>query len=257
MTGYAALITGSSRGIGKGIALSLAKKGFAVALNARALTPQLESAREEVAALGVRAVAVPADVRDLDAHDRLLAAAEGEIGPLTTLVNNAGVSVMRRGDLLEVEPESFDRCVGVNARGPFFLTTNWARRLLSRSRPADLHHCVIFVSSVNAVAASVNRGEYCVSKAGASMTARLFAVRLAAEGIGSYEIQPGLIETELSAPAHNLYRRRIQEEGLSLVPRMGQPCDMGPVAAALATGEFRFCTGQTVQADGGLLIPRF
>ncbi len=256
MSGYAALITGSSRGIGKGIALALAREGFAVAVNARALNEEIEQTVAALQALGVAAVAVPGDVGDLDGHAAMLDAAEAALGPLTTLVNNAGVSVMNRGDLLDVTPESYDRCQTINTRGAFFLTQAWARRVLARDRDPALHHSVITVSSSNAQAASILRGEYCVSKAGMSMMAKLFAVRLGGDDIGSYEIQPGLIETDMSAPAQEMYRQRIKE-GLTITQRMGLPDDMGSIAAAMATGQIAFCTGQSVQADGGLLIPRF
>lgn len=253
---YAALVTGSSRGIGKSIALALASEGFAIGVNARTENDQVAATLAELRETGVTAVPVIGDVGESDRHESLLDTAESALGPLTTLVNNAGVSVMKRGDLLEVTPESYDRCQRINCRGAFFLTQAWARRAVARERPAGIHHCVITVSSANARAASIGRGEYCISKAGESMMGKLFAVRLGSEGIGSYEIQPGLIETDMSAPAHDHYRRRI-EEGLTIVPRMGKPDDLGSIAVAMATGRLSFCTGQAVQADGGLLIQRF
>jgi len=256
MSGYAALITGSSRGIGKGIALALAREGFAIGVNARRLGEEVEQTIAEIEALGVAAVPVVGDVGEIDNHAAMLDAAEDALGPLTTLVNNVGVSVMNRGDLLDVSPESYDRCQTINTRGAFFLTQAWARRVLNRDRDPALHYSVITVSSSNALAASIPRGEYCVSKAGMSMMAKLFAVRLGGDDIGSYEIQPGLIETDMSAQAQDMYRQRIKE-GLTITQRMGLPSDMGSIAAAMATGQLAFCTGQSVQADGGLLIPRF
>ncbi|MDR3473682.1 MAG: 3-ketoacyl-ACP reductase [Devosia sp.] len=255
--GYAALITGAGRGIGKGIALSLAAEGFAVAVNDLTLGADVEQTVAELLAIGVRAVAVIGNVSDHEVHARMLDEAEAALGPLTTLVNNAGVGVMRRGDLLDVTPESFDRCQAVNARGGFFLTQSWAKRILRRDRPAALHHCVITVTSSNAQAVSISRGEYCVSKAAAAMTAKLFAVRLGPFGVGCYAIQPGLIETPMTAPVLDDYRRRIAEDELTVVAHMGQPSDIGSIAAALATGRLAFCTGQVLHADGGLLIPRF
>jgi 3-oxoacyl-[acyl-carrier protein] reductase len=256
MNGYAALITGSSRGIGKGIALALASEGFAIGVNAPAPDREVDETVAELQLRGAKATLIVGDVADLAAHDRMLDAAEQSLGPLTTLINNAGVSVMRRGDLLEATPESYDRCQAVNTRGCFFLTQAWARRVLSRERPSYLHHCVITVSSSNAKAVSISRGEYCVSKAGASMIAKLFAVRLGAHDIGSYEIQPGLIETPMTAPVKETYLPRISE-GLTVAQRMGKPADIGSIALALATGKLSFCTGQALQADGGLVIPRF
>ena len=158
-TGYAALVTGSGRGIGKGIALALASEGFAIAVNDLTLGADVEQTVAELLAIGVRAVPVIGDVSDLEVHARMLDEAEAALGPLTTLVNNAGVGVLRRGDLLDVTPESFDRCQAVNARGGFFLTQDWAKRMLRQDRPAAFHHCVITITSSNAQAVSISRGE--------------------------------------------------------------------------------------------------
>lgn len=256
MSGYAALITGSSRGIGKGIALALAAEGFSVAVNAPAADAELDETLRELRAIGVEATAVIADIADLSGHGPMLDKAERDIGPLTTLVNNAGVTSLQRGDLLDVTPESYDRCQTVNTRGGFFLTQAWARRVLGRKRSSDIHHSVITISSSNATAVSISRGEYCISKAGASMMARLFAVRLGAFDIGSYEIQPGVIDTAMTEPVKELYLKRIAE-GLTVATRMGKSSDIGAAAVALATGKLVFCTGQALQADGGLVIPRF
>jgi NAD(P)-dependent dehydrogenase (short-subunit alcohol dehydrogenase family) len=166
------------------------------------------------------------------------------------------VSVLQRGDLLDVTPESYDRCEAINARGIFFLTQSWARRIVARQAPKGFHRSIITVSSSNADAVSIARGEYCISKAAASMIAKLFAVRLGADEIGSYEIRPGLIETPMTAVVKDVYEQRIRE-GLTVVQRMGQPSDIGAMAVALATGQLAFCTGQALQADGGLTIPRF
>lgn len=256
MSGYRALVTGGSTGIGKGVALALADKGFAVAVNALERDSELEKTLAELRALGAEAAPVVGDVADISRREALLDEAEAAIGPLTTLVNNAGVSVLSRGDILDVTAESYDRCQAVNARGLFFLTQAWAKRSLSRPAPEGLHRSIITVSSSNAVAVSITRSEYCASKAAAAMIAKLFAVRLGAEGIGSYEIRPGLIETPMTAPSAESYRKRIGE-GLTVVQRMGLPSDIGSMAVALATGQLAFCTGQTLHADGGLVIPRF
>lgn len=251
-----ALITGSSRGIGRGIAVALAAAGFDIAVNARKVNDEVRSTIAELTGMGVRAVAATADIAATDGHAALLDGVETELGPITTLVNNAGVSVLNRGDLLDVTPESYDRCQTVNTRGPFFLTQAVARRLLARPGQSGRHRAIITVSSANAIAASINRGEYCISKAGLSMASRLFAIRLGAEGIGVYEIQPGLIETDMTAPSKQLYEDRIRE-GLTVARHMGQPSDIGSIATALATGAMAFATGQAIQADGGLLISRF
>ncbi|KAB2861204.1 MAG: 3-ketoacyl-ACP reductase [Bauldia sp.] len=256
MTRPAALITGSDRGIGKGIAAALAAEGYDIALNAPEDSPEMRASVDEIRALGVKAVGCVADVSDIGGHRALLEAAEAGIGPLTTLVNNAGVTVLVRGDMLAVTPESYDRCQAINTRAVFFLTQAFAGLVLARRRDPELHHSIINISSVNAFAASVGRSEYCVSKAAVSMITKCFAARLGPEGVNVYEIQPGLIETAMTAPALADYQRRIAD-GFTLTRRMGQPSDVGSVAAAMATGRLAYCTGQAVRVDGGMLIPRF
>ncbi|MDE3177044.1 MAG: 3-ketoacyl-ACP reductase [Pseudomonadota bacterium] len=256
MSGYAVLVTGGGRGIGKGVACALAERGFAVAVNALEHDAGVDETLALLQARGVKAVATIGDISDLSRHEDILTQAESGVGELTTLVNNAGVSVLRRGDLLEVTPQSYDHCQSVNARGTFFLTQAWAKRALARPAPIGLHRSIITISSSNAVAVSIARGEYCVSKSAASMIAKLFAVRLGAHDIGSYEIRPGLIETPMTAVVKDVYEQRIAE-GLTVIPRMGQPRDIGDMCVALATGQLAYCTGQALQADGGLVIPRF
>ena len=252
----AALVTGGARGIGRAIALGLARAGFAVAINDRAHDAACDDTLADLARLGVRASLAVGDVADIGSHAGMLDAAEAAVGPLTTLVNNAGVSVASRGDLLDVTPEAYDRCQSVNTRALFFLSQSFARRLLGRARDPLPHHAIINITSSNARAASIARGEYCVSKAAAAMVSKLFAVRLAPEGIGVYDIQPGIIETNMTAPVRDAYAQRIRE-GLTPLPRMGQPDDIARVATCLARGEFAFAVGQTVQADGGLVLPHY
>ncbi|GGO83871.1 hypothetical protein GCM10011348_28800 [Marinobacterium nitratireducens] len=182
---------------------------------------------------------------------------ERDLGPLTTLVNNAGVSVFSRGDLLEVTEASYDHCQNVNAKAVFFLCQAFARRLLSRERTSDLEYSLVNISSSNAVAASIVRGEYCVSKTAASMTSKLFAARLAEDGIGVFDVQPGLIETDMSRLGKNSYQKRIDEDGLTLIRRLGQPEDIGRIVRTLVTGGLPYTAGQAISADGGLLLPRF
>lgn len=256
MTGPAALITGSSRGIGLGTARALAREGFAVALNGPADDGELRAAVDSIAATGARAVAVPFDVADIAAHDAALATAEDALGPLTTLVNNAGVGVLSRGDPLEVSAESWDRCLSVNARAMFFLTQAFARRLLARDRDPDMFHSIVNVTSSNAVAVAVPRAEYCASKAAAAMVSKVWAARLGADNIAVYDVQPGLIETDMTAPVIDGYARRARE-GLTLLPRVGTPDEIGRIIATLATGGLPYTTGQAISADAGMLLPRF
>ncbi|MEM9013283.1 MAG: 3-ketoacyl-ACP reductase [Pseudomonadota bacterium] len=254
--GKAALITGARRGIGRGIALALAAEGYAVAANAEVDASDLAATVAELQALGVRAAPVVGDVADIAAHEAMLDAAEAAVGPLTTLVNNAGVGAMARGDPLDVSAESYDRCQAVNARAVFFLSQAFARRLLARQGDPAQHYAIINVTSSNAVAVAMNRAEYAVSKAAASMVTKSFAVRLGEAGINVYEIQPGVIATDMTAPALADYEARIAE-GFTVTRRVGQVEDVGAVAAALATGRMAYATGQAIAVDGGLLIPRF
>lgn len=250
-----ALVTGSSRGIGLAIAEALAREGFAVALNGPADDAELAAAEARLAATGARVLRAAFDVTDLAGHDARLGEIEAALGPLTTLVNNAGVGVMRRGDLLEVEEASWDRCMAVNAKAPFFLAQAFVRRLLARPRPAAFR-AIVNVTSSNAVAVAVQRSEYCASKAAAAMVSKALAVRLGPEEIAVYDVQPGLIATEMTAPVIEAYRRRA-EEGLTLIPRIGAPEEVGAIVATLASGRLPYTTGQAISADAGMLVPRF
>ncbi len=256
MSGQAALVTGSTRGIGLGSALALARLGFAVALNGPADDDELAAAVEQVAATGARVAAMPLDLADPGAHEAAIAGVEDRIGPLTTLVNNAGVSVANRGDPLDVSERSWDRCMAVNAKAAFFMTQAFARRLLARERDASCFHSVINVTSSNAEAVALARAEYCASKAGAAMVSRVWAVRLGAEGVAVYDVRPGVIDTDMTSPVIGDYARRAAE-GLTLIPRVGQPGDVGEIIGSLASGKLPYTTGQVISADGGMLVPRF
>lgn len=249
-----ALVTGARRGIGKAIALAMGRAGFAVAVADLEAEAELEAVAEELRSMGRKAVAVQADIGDITAHERVLDQAQAAIGPLTTLVNNAGVSVMSRGDLLDVTPESFDRCMTVNARGTFFLTQAFARRV--RKVSGTDHRSIVTITSANATAVSIARGEYCMSKSAASMMSKLFASRLSDEGIGVYEIQPGFIETDMTAPSKAKYDALI-DNGLTVVKRFGQPDEVARVAVTLATGLLPYTVGQPILVDGGLLTVRY
>ncbi len=248
------LVTGARQGIGKAIALALAAADYDVAVTDVAMSTELDAVARQISAMGMKSVAIAANIADLSDHERLLDEATAVLGPLTTLVNNAGVSVTSRGDLLDVSPESFDRCLGVNTRGTFFLTQAFARRL--RDVPTHCHRSIVTVTSANAQAVSVTRGEYCISKAGASMMSKLFAARLSDEDIGVYEIQPGFIETEMTAPSKAKYDALIQN-GLTVIKRWGQPSDVARIAVTLASGLLPYTSGQVVLADGGLMTVRY
>ena len=252
-----ALVTGGRRGIGQGIAFALAEPGLDLVINDLARDAAAEATLAGIGERGARASFVDADIADVAAQPRLVDAAFAAFGRLECLVNNAGVSVLSRGDLLDVAPESYDRCLNVNLRGPFFLTQRIARRMLEQvpleGGPA---RSIISITSVNAEVASINRGEYCISKAGASMLTKLFALRLAPHGIGVFEVRPGIIRTAMTAPSAERYEREIAE-GLTPIARFGEPADVGRAVATIATGRLPFSAGQVIYVDGGLSLPAF
>jgi NAD(P)-dependent dehydrogenase (short-subunit alcohol dehydrogenase family) len=248
------LVTGARRGIGKAIALALAKANYDVAVADIEAGDELLAVAQEIAGMGLKSAALACNIADLSSHERVLDEAQAALGPLTTLVNNAGVSVLTRGDLLQVTPESYDRCMAVNTRGTFFLTQAFARRV--RETITECHRSIVTITSANASAVSIARGEYCVSKAGASMTSKLFAARLADEDIGCYEIQPGFIETDMTAPSKARYDALI-EGGLTVIKRFGTPEEVARIAVTLASGLLPYTVGQPIYADGGLLSVRY
>jgi len=255
--GQAAFITGSSRGIGLAAAIELGKLGFGIALNGPVDDAELQLAEQQVRSLGVDVTRVDGDISEISTHDAMLDRAEKAIGPLTTLINNAGVSVLSRGDPLDVAEDSYDRCQAVNAKAQFFMCQKWARRVLARDRNNGMFYSIINVSSSNADAVAEPRAEYCVSKASSAMVSKIFAVRLGRENIAVYDIRPGLIETAMTKAVTSDYQRRIDEEGLTLMRRLGQPEDVGGVMATLASGKLPYTTGQVIAVDAGMLVPRF
>ncbi|WP_112311794.1 3-ketoacyl-ACP reductase [Pseudogemmobacter bohemicus] len=248
---YHALITGGQQGIGLGIAAALGAAGFRLTLAAEA-PPQSTAVQEALAGLPPGTRYLRHDLRDIASIPALMGQVEAE-APLTTFVSNAGVPAMTRGDLLEMRPESFDRCHEVNLRGAFFLAQEVARRMLKRR--TRTWRCLCFITSVSAEMASPERAEYCISKAGASMMARNFALRLAPEDIGVYELRPGIIATPMTEGVRDKYSARISA-GLVPAARWGEPADIGATLVPLATGQLRFATGSVIPVDGGLSLPR-
>ncbi|MEM7721705.1 MAG: 3-ketoacyl-ACP reductase [Pseudomonadota bacterium] len=240
-----ALITGGQQGIGLGIARALHGAGWEVVLT----SDQPEHAAEAALAALPGARYVQHDVRRIDGVGALLDA----VGPVTTFVSNAGAPAMVRGDLLEMTAESFDRCHEVNLRGAFFLAQEVARRMCAS--PSEDYRSVLFVTSVSAELVSDDRAEYCISKAGAAMMAKAFATRLAPEGIGVFDLRPGIIETPMTAPVQDRYDARI-EDGLVPAGRWGTAEDIGRIVLPLARGDFDFATGAVIPVDGGLSIQR-
>jgi 3-oxoacyl-[acyl-carrier protein] reductase len=247
-----ALVTGAGngKGIGHGIAAALAAQGFDVALaSLEDPGPELDAFE----AYGGRARYYPFDLADLDRHGALLDRIERDLGSLTCLVNNAGVSSLVRGDLLELSPESFDRSVAVNLRGTFFLTQTVARRMLAT--PCAHLRSIVTISSANAEIVGENRGDYCMTKAALTMMNKLFASRLAEAGIASFEVRPGIIQTDMTAPAFERYDLFIQNGGVPM-RRWGQADDVGTVVATLACGGMPYSTGTHIDVGGGLQLHR-
>jgi 3-oxoacyl-[acyl-carrier protein] reductase len=260
-----ALITGASRGIGRSIALELAKLGYDLAINyARNLAAARQTAADCIAAAqaqqqSIRAETVEADVGNSDARRGLIQFVRSTFGRLDMLVNNAGVSPLVRLDVLEATEESFDRLIGINVKGPYFLTqlaANWMiEQRRAGSEPVRFQPKIVTISSVSAFTASLNRGDYCISKAALSMITPLYAARLADFGINVYEIQPGIIETDMTRGAKEKYDKLIPE-GLTPIRRWGKPEDVGKAVAAIAQDLFPFSTGEVIHVDGGFHLRR-
>jgi NAD(P)-dependent dehydrogenase (short-subunit alcohol dehydrogenase family) len=265
------VVTGASRGIGRGIAIELAAAGFDLVLNyarnADAAMAAVAACRAAGAAVGrsVRASAVAADVAVAEDRDRLLARVRSEFGRLDLLVNNAGVAPETRADLLETGEASFDRLMAINVKGPFFLTQAAARWMIQQETAersagnacpvAGVRRKIVTVTSISAYTASVNRGEYCMAKAALAMLTPLFAARLAEHGITVFEIRPGIVATDMTAPVRDKYDRLIAE-GLTPIRRWGTPADVGKAVAAIAQDAFPFSTGEVFNIDGGFHLRR-
>ncbi|MEO0913075.1 MAG: 3-ketoacyl-ACP reductase [Pseudomonadota bacterium] len=246
-----ALISGGQRGIGLGIARALAAAEFRIAIAAErpAEDAEVRTALDAVPA----ATYHRHDLRDTNAIPALLDNVEAAHGAITTLVSNAGVPAPVRGDMLNLTSASFDLVMDVNLKGGFFLAQALARRMLRAE--ADAYRSILFVTSVSASTVSTERAEYCLSKAGAAMMAKLFAARLAADGIGVFELRPGIISTDMTAGVHARYDGAIKG-GLVPAKRWGEPDDIGQVVVPLATGQMAFSTGAIIPVDGGLHIHR-
>jgi len=245
-------ITGGRRGIGRGIAYAFAETGADIVINDIVEDEAVGETLAGVRSRGGRGAFVQGDVTAIEDHARLLDAASAPFGGVDVLVNNAGATVSVRGDMLEATPESFDRLVAINLRAPFFLTQAMSRRWLTQPAPG---RAVISISTANVQIVSPTRAVYCISKSGLAMMTKLFAVRLAGDGIGVYEIRPGIIETDMTAWARDRYGAMI-EQGITPIKRWGQPADIGRAAVALASGAFAFSVGEVIHVDGGLAVHR-
>ncbi len=251
-----AFITGGSRGIGFGIAEHLARDGFDLAINGMRDEAAVTDTLDQLRALGAKVLYCRGDIGDTGARTDMLDRVRQHFGRLNILVNNAGVAPKERKDILEASEESFAWVVGTNLQGPYFLTQSAANWMIEQKANApESFFCIINVGSISATVASVNRGEYCVAKAGIGMMTQLFASRLGEYDIPVYEIRPGVTRTDMTAGVQEKYDKLIAE-GLCVQKRWGEPKDSGKVAAALARGDLPYSTGQVIMVDGGLTLQR-
>lgn len=254
-----ALVTGAARGIGRGICLEMAENGFNIAgvdvlANPKIKQKGLFEVKQKVEELGRKFLPVRSDIANLDGHKTILQKTLDMFGRIDVLVNNAGVAPEERMDILETTPESYDRVLSINARGAFFLTQRIAKHMIHQIEEDTIKKpSIIFISSVSAYVSSPSRPEYCISKAALSVTARIFADRLAEHGINVYEVRPGLIQTDMTVPVKEKYDELISE-GLIPQKRWGYPKDVARAVVSLARGDFAYSTGLVVEVSGGMNI---
>ena len=248
------LVTGAGRGIGRGVAIELAKLGHAVVVNYAGNAGAAEECLRLVREAGGDGITARADVSVSADRERLVQETLEAYGRIDLLVNNAGVAPSLRADLLEAGEESFDRLIAVNLKGPYFLTQIVARRMIEQAQRGDVNAFglprIVTITSVSAYAASINRGDYCVAKAGLAMMTALYAARLAEYGVNVYELRPGVIATDMTEGVREKYDRMI-EQGAWPIRRWGQPEDIGRAVAAIARGDFPYSTGEVINIDGG------
>lgn len=257
MANKSAIITGASRGIGRGISLELARIGYDLVINYAGNKEAAEKTVEEcqkVAQLAghqIMATAVKADVGQAADRDHLIDSARKQFGRLDLLVNNAGITSIGRADILEAKEENFDQLMSINLKGPFFLTQQAANWMIDLSQQGVIESPkVVTISSISAYTVSVNRADYCMAKAALGMMTKLYAVRLAEHGIRVYEICPGIIASDMTTPVQAKYDKLIAD-GLTPMPRWGQPQDIGKTITALAQDFLPFSTGEVINVDGG------
>jgi NAD(P)-dependent dehydrogenase (short-subunit alcohol dehydrogenase family) len=251
-----ALVTGAGRGIGRGISLALAERGWSVVINYRGNAEAALETAQAVEVAGGRALLIQADVGQTADRERLLAETLAAFGRIDLLVNNAGMGPRQRVDLLEVAETSYDEVMAVNLGGPFFLTQAVAKAMIVLIKTGTIRTPkIVNIGSISAYTASINRAEYCISKAGLAMMTALFADRLATEGVNVYEIRPGIIETDLTSVAKTKYDALIAD-GLTPIRRWGLPEDVAAAVVAIAEGYLPFSTGEVINVDGGYHLRR-
>ncbi len=256
-----AIVTGAARGIGRAIALELSRHGYAVAGIDIAWpqgsdTASMHDSEKEIPGNGAQFLMLSGDIADLQVHDRLVDAVVERLGRIDILVNNAGVAPLQRRDMLEMSAESYDRVLAVNLRGAFFLTQRVVKWMMAaRTAHPGYRPAIVFITSISAAASSVNRAEYCISKSGLSMAARLYADRLSGIGIPVFEVRPGLILTDMTAPVKEKYDSAIRD-GMVPQRRWGVPEDVARAVATLVSGAFDYSTGAVIEVSGGMNIRR-
>lgn len=252
-----ALVTGGARGIGRAICRALAEAGFDIASISMETPAEAAESVADVRSLGRNAVYIQHDISDIASHATLVGAVCDGLGMIDCLVNNAGVTSLRRGDMLELTAESFDRSVAVNLRGTFFLTQAVARAMIGAGlRGArSVYRSIVTITSANADIVGLDRADYCMTKAALSMASKLFAARLARDNIHVFELRPGIIRTDMTAPASATYNHLIENEGVPLM-RWGMPEDVGRTLATIAQGRLPFATGEVLNVGGGLHLHR-
>lgn len=252
-----AIVTGGSRGIGRGVVLALVQHGWRVVINYRSNQEAAIETQKMVEAAGGSALILQADIANLEDTRSLASGALDHFGRLDLLVNNAGMAPRQRVDMLQVSEGSYDEVMNVNLKGPFFLTQLVANQMIDLVNKGKIDGPkIVNISSISAYTSSPARAEYCISKAGLSMTTSLWADRLSEYGINVYEIRPGIIQTDLTAVVKDKYDRMILQEKLTPIKRWGQPEDIGKAIAAIAEGLFPFSTGEVINVDGGFHLSR-
>ncbi len=251
-----ALVTGGTRGIGFGIAQALARESFNLAVCGLRDESAVAEPLKALQSTGAQVLYCKCDVAQRNARDEMLATIRQRFGRLEVLVNNAGIAPKERRDILEATEESFEQVLRTNLQGPYFLTQAVAKWMVEqRKGNAAFGGCIVNVSSISATVASVNRGEYCISKAGVAMATQLWAARLGEFNIPTYEIRPGIIQTDMTAGVKEKYDKLLGE-GLAIQRRWGTPEDVGKAVALLARGDLPYSTGQVIMVDGGLTVQR-
>lgn len=250
------LITGGSRGIGLGIAKELAKIGCNLAINGVRPEEQVLKILQQLRDLGANVIYCQGDISSTSDREKIIKTTTAKFKKIHVLINNAGIAPKERKDLLEATEESYDRVMNTNLKGPFFLTQKIANLMVESTMTNDsFHACIINISSISATIASIERGEYCISKSGMGMMTKLFATRLGQYNIPVYEVRPGVVQTDMTSKVLEKYQKLIAE-GLTIEPRMGMPEDVGKVVSALVENKIPYATGQVLMVDGGLSIPR-